>query len=210
MQKPDDSQYKWFQNGNQINETGINLKKKIVEMKKVQFSCEVYNKISNERSDPVVNMCFEPVRKPEINTTCKSSEVFFTCNAAQQADDAQYKWFQNGEVIHNEIKISLIRTISESKNMNFSCEVYNDGSSEKSLSLSHNCVYNILPGIPDELFGISTWIFIAGGGGFLLVLIIIIVCCCVICKKKKKLRENDEEELEYRGAKRSTSSYCSP
>ncbi|MED6252301.1 hypothetical protein ATANTOWER_009889 [Ataeniobius toweri] len=207
-QQPDGAQYKWFQKETlMINETKISLKRKKTENKNLLFSCKVENEISSEKSDPLTNICFDPVKKPEINATCKGSEVIFTCFAAQQPDDARYKWLLNGNEISNETKISLIRTTAESKNLNFSCEVYNEASSENSDSLTHACKGPTFLGLPEKLFGISIWVFIVSGAGFLLLLIIIVVGCCLGCKKKR--REDDDEELQYRPARESSPSYCS-
>ncbi|MED6265238.1 hypothetical protein CHARACLAT_023312 [Characodon lateralis] len=205
-QQPDGARYKWFQNEMlMINKTKISLKRKKTETKNLLFSCTVENEISSEKGDPLTNICFDLVKKPEINVTCKDSEVIFTCFAAQP-DDAQYKWLLNGNEISNETKISLIRTTAESKNLNFSCEVYNEASSENSDFLTHACKGPTFLDLPEKLFGISIWVFIVSGAGFLLLLIIIVVGCCLRCKKKR--RDDDDEELQYRPACAS-SSYCS-
>ncbi|MEQ2263337.1 hypothetical protein XENORESO_006280, partial [Xenotaenia resolanae] len=207
-QQPDGARYKWFQNETLIiNETKISLKRKKTETKNLLFSCNVENEISYEKSDLLTNICIDPVKKPEINATCKDSEVIFTCFAAQQSDDAQYKWLLNGNEISSETKISLIRTTAESKNLNFSCVVYNEASSKNSDSLTHACKGPTFLGLPEKLFGISIWVFIVSGAGFLLLLIIIVVGCCLRCKKKR--REDDDEDLQYRPARESSPSYCS-
>ncbi|KAM4538158.1 uncharacterized protein V3H82_023909 [Fundulus diaphanus] len=207
-QQPDGAQYKWFQSEELMNnETQISVKRRIAEIKNINFSCNVSNEVSSEKSESWTNTCIEPVKTPELNATCSDSEVIFTCIAAQP-DDAQYKWLLNGNVIANETNISLIRGISGSKKMNFSCQVYNEASSENSGSLTHSCEEPNFLGLPKELFGISIWVFIGSGGGFVLVLIIIIIVCCVRCKRKKKIKNNDEEELHLRRAQRS-SPYCS-
>ncbi|KAK5614948.1 hypothetical protein CRENBAI_008524 [Crenichthys baileyi] len=208
-QQPDGARYKWFQNEMLIiNETKISLKRNKTETKNFNFSCKVENEISAEKSDPLTNICFgtDPVKKPEIKATCKDSEVIFTCFAAQQPADARYKWLLNGNEISNETKISL-RTTAESKNLTFSCEVYNEASSENSDSLTHACKGPTFLDLPEKLFGISIWVFIVSGAGFLLLLIIIVVGCCLRCKRKR--REDDDEELQYRPARESSPSYCS-
>ncbi|MEQ2249392.1 hypothetical protein ILYODFUR_028697, partial [Ilyodon furcidens] len=84
LPQPDGAQYKWFQNEMLIiNETKISLKRKKTETKNLLFSCNAENEISSEKSDPLTKICFDPVKKPEINATCKDSEVIFTCFAAQ-------------------------------------------------------------------------------------------------------------------------------
>ncbi|XP_027862515.1 uncharacterized protein LOC114137884 [Xiphophorus couchianus] len=52
-----------------------------------------------------------------------------------------------------------------------------------------------IPGLPDELWGISIWVFVGGGGGIVILLIITAVVCCVQTKRTRKLRLKDEEEL---------------
>ncbi|XP_023185688.1 uncharacterized protein LOC111607678 isoform X1 [Xiphophorus maculatus] len=199
--------YKWLQDGKMIsNATEISMTRKVAETKNLLISCEVGNKVSSETSDSLTHTCIEPVKKPEINASCKDSEVVFTCLAAQQPDDAQYKWLQDGDVVVNETKMSLTINSAESKNMNFSCQVYNQASSEKSVSFSHRCVVSTFLGLPEEIFGVSIWIVIAGGAGLLILIIIIIILCCVQCKKKRG--KNDEAELEYRAGQSSSPAYC--
>lgn len=194
----------------------MSLKRNTAETKKVSYSCEVSNRVSSTKSDPLTHTCVsaDPVKKPQINATCTAPEVIFTCFSAQQTDDVRYKWLQNGTVISNETKISLIRKIAESKDKSFSCEVYNDASSEKSNSFIHQCVDSTFLGLPKEIMGISIWIFIGGGGGVVLVVIIAVIVCCVRCKRKRKMSQNDEEELQrlaaYRAAHPSSPTYCSP
>ncbi|XP_008424436.1 uncharacterized protein LOC103474923 isoform X2 [Poecilia reticulata] len=195
--------YKWFLNDYMIsNETETSMKRKVAETKNLPVSCEVGNKVSSAKSDSLTHTCIEPVKKPEINGTCKDSEVIITCLAPQQPDNAQFKWLQDGEVIVNETEMSLTISSAESKNKNFSCEVYNQASSEKSVSFSHSCVGSTFLGLPVELFGVSIWVYIGGGAGVLVLIIIIIILCCVECKTKR--RKNDEAELEYRAAGRSS------
>ncbi|PWA32290.1 hypothetical protein CCH79_00013147 [Gambusia affinis] len=199
--------YKWLQNGNLIsNATEISMTRKVAETENLLVSCEVGNQVSSATSDSLTHTCIGPVKKPEINVSCKDSEAIFICLAAQQPDDAQYRWLRDGEVVINQTKMSLTMNSVESKNMNFSCEVYNQARSEKSVSLSHRCVVSTFLGLPEELFGISIWIYIGGGAGLLVLIIIIITVCCVRCKKKRG--KNDEAELEYRAGQSSSSAYC--
>ncbi|XP_054881009.1 uncharacterized protein LOC129355448 [Poeciliopsis prolifica] len=201
--KYDTINYKWFQNDSMIsNRTEISMKRKVAETKNLPVSCEVGNKVSSARSDSLTHTCIEPVKRPGINGTCKDSELILTCLAAQQPDDAQYKWLRDGEVVINETKTSLTINSAESKNRNFSCEVYNQASSEKSDYFSHYCGASTFLDILEELLGDDMWFYIAGAAGLLLLIIILIIVCCIRCKKKRG--KNDEAELQYQAGQSSS------
>ncbi|XP_014891942.1 uncharacterized protein LOC106949902 isoform X1 [Poecilia latipinna] len=200
--------YKWFYDDKMIsNGTETSMTRKAAETENLLVSCEVGNKVSSARSDSLTHTCdVKPLKKPEIQGTCKDSEVIITCHAPPLPDNVQFKWFQDGEVIVNETEKSLTINSAESKNKNFSCEVYNQASSKKSDSFSHSCVGSTFLDLPDELFGVSIWVYIGGGAGLLVLIIILIILCCVQCKKKR--RKYDEAELEYRAGNSSSPEYC--
>ncbi|XP_016516267.1 uncharacterized protein LOC103151946 isoform X2 [Poecilia formosa] len=199
--------YKWFYYDKMIsNGTETSMTRKAAETENLLVSCEVGNKVSSAKSDSLTHTCNEPLKKPEIQGTCKDSEVIITCHAPPLPDNVQFKWFQDGEVIVNETEKSLTINSAGSKNKNFSCEVYNQASSKKSDSFSHSCVGSTFLDLPDELFGVSIWVYIGGGAGLLVLIILLIILCCVQCKKKR--RKYDEAELEYRAGNSSSPEYC--
>ncbi|XP_016516268.1 uncharacterized protein LOC103151946 isoform X3 [Poecilia formosa] len=134
--------YKWFYYDKMIsNGTETSMTRKAAETENLLVSCEVGNKVSSAKSDSLTHTCnVKPLKKPEIQGTCKDSEVIITCHAPPLPDNVQFKWFQDGEVIVNETEKSLTINSAGSKNKNFSCEVYNQASSKKSDSFSHSCV----------------------------------------------------------------------
>ncbi|XP_014891945.1 uncharacterized protein LOC106949903 [Poecilia latipinna] len=125
---------------------------KLTNLKKNQaglYTAEVHGKNRMQQDTKSTNLCtLDPVKKPTVNITCLASEVVFTCShdpqpdGINQHDVIQYKWLQDGEVIVDETETSLTRSSAESRDMNFSCEVYNQASSEKSDSFTHGCVSN--------------------------------------------------------------------
>ncbi|XP_037829836.1 carcinoembryonic antigen-related cell adhesion molecule 5 isoform X4 [Kryptolebias marmoratus] len=185
-QQPEDAQFKWLQDGKVINETTNPLEKEASETNGKKSSCEVSNKVSSKTSEPSTHDCLveNPVSKPNIMTECKGSKVIFKCVLDQQHKDVKVKWLQDGKEI-NETTSPLEKEASETKAKHISCEVSNKVSSKTSDPSTHDCLVEILSGIPDELFGISIWFFVAGGGGFVLVLIIIVAVCCVRRKRRR-------------------------
>uniref|UniRef100_A0A3Q3A079 Ig-like domain-containing protein n=1 Tax=Kryptolebias marmoratus TaxID=37003 RepID=A0A3Q3A079_KRYMA len=149
------------------------------------YSCEVFNTDGHQTFTSKTRLCvLEPVSNPKVTTECNESKAIFTCVLGQQPKDAQVKWLQDGKGIR-ETTNPLEKEASETKAKNISCEVSNKVSSKTSDPSTHDCLVEILPGIPDELFGISIWFFVAGGGGFVLVLIIIVTVCCVRRKRRR-------------------------
>ncbi|XP_017289979.3 T-cell surface antigen CD2 isoform X2 [Kryptolebias marmoratus] len=159
------------------------------------YSCEVFDGNGHQTFTSKTHLCvLDPVSKPEVTTECKESKAIFKCVLDQQPKDVQVKWLQDGKGIR-ETKNPLEKKASDTKAQKFSCEVSNKVSSKTSEPSTHDCLVEILPGIPDELLGISIWFFVAGGGGIVLVLIIIVIVCCVRSKRKRSMQLEDEEEL---------------
>ncbi|XP_030602420.1 T-cell surface antigen CD2 [Archocentrus centrarchus] len=130
------------------------------------------------------------VQKPKVTMTCLDSKknVRFTCSVGQ---NEKLEWFMDDKNLTENKKI-LTKVASTVANARFYCKVSNPVSSEISLPVQQNCYE---PSFPDELWGISIWVFVGGGAGVVLVLILIVIICCIQTKRKRRMRLKDEGEL---------------
>ncbi|GAA6225157.1 T-cell surface antigen CD2 [Lates japonicus] len=139
-----------------------------------------------------VYLCvLDPVKKPVVIQKCVKPEfVEFICTVAQPPD-ATLEWFQNDKLM-TEKKKSLRRPANKVEKDLFRCRVSDRFGPKISDAVKQEC---IKPSFPEEIMGISIWVFVGGGGGVVLVLIIIVIVCCVQAKRKKRMQLKDEEEL---------------
>uniref|UniRef100_A0A3Q0S3C1 Ig-like domain-containing protein n=1 Tax=Amphilophus citrinellus TaxID=61819 RepID=A0A3Q0S3C1_AMPCI len=147
-----------------------------------------------------VRLCvLDPVKKPNVTTKCTSSgpenKVEFTCNVHRNDKDITIKWFaddKKNKMAEKEKTAKLLVPAKDVENTRFSCNVSNPVSFEISQPIQQTC-YG--PTFPEELFGISIWVFVGGGAGVVLVLILIVIICCIRAKRKRRMRLKDEGEL---------------
>ncbi|MEQ2249900.1 hypothetical protein ILYODFUR_034384, partial [Ilyodon furcidens] len=112
-----------------------------------------------------------------------------------QPVDVEYEWLRNNEKMGKEKKNFFDMEAAETKADKFVCKVSNKASSETSEPITHNCAKIGFPGLPDEQFGISIWVFVGGGAGFVLLLIIIVSVYYIRVKSKRMTQLRGEEEL---------------
>ncbi|MEQ2310118.1 hypothetical protein AMECASPLE_005632 [Ameca splendens] len=172
---------------------------KLTNLKKDQagvYSPEAFDKDGKSQTTKSTNLCIlDTVKKPKVSATCKDLKVIFQCIPDKQPADVEYEWFRNNEKMVKEKKKAFDMKAADTKADKFACKVSNNASSEASEPVTHNCAKIGIPGLPDELFGISIWVFVGGGAGIVILLIIIVIVCFVQSKRKRKLRLKDEEEL---------------
>ncbi|MEQ2248782.1 hypothetical protein ILYODFUR_022557 [Ilyodon furcidens] len=183
-----------------VNEDGS---LKVTNLKKDQegvYIPEVFDKDGKSQTMKTTYLCIlDPVKKPKVSATCKDLKVTFQCIPDKVSDkqpvDVEYEWLRNNEKMGKEKKNAFDMKAADTKADKFVCKVSNKANSETSEAITHNCAKIGFPGLPDELFGISIWVFVGGGTGIVILLIIIVIVCFVQSKRKRKLRLKDEEEL---------------
>ncbi|XP_018546111.1 T-cell surface antigen CD2 [Lates calcarifer] len=158
-----------------------------------QYTPEVFNAdgTSVKKLKSVYLCVLDPVKKPVLQQKCaKSESVEFICNV-DEPKDVTVQWLQNDNPTDGGKK-SLKRQANKVEKDFFRCNVSNRVSSMISDAVKQECIKS---SFPEEIMGISIWVFVGGGGGVVLVLIIIVIVCCVQAKRKKRMRLKDEEEL---------------
>ncbi|KAK5614947.1 hypothetical protein CRENBAI_008523 [Crenichthys baileyi] len=177
---------------------------KLTNLKKDQagvYTLRFMIKVENPQTTKSTNLCvLDPVKKPKVSATCKDpNDVTFKCIPAKVSDkqpgDVEYEWLRNNKKMGNEKRLSFEMKAADTKADKFVCKVSNKASDETSEPVTHNLAKIGIPGLPDELLGISIWVFVGGGAGIVLLLIIIVIVCFVQSKRKRKLHLKDEEEL---------------
>ncbi|XP_013882449.1 T-cell surface antigen CD2, partial [Austrofundulus limnaeus] len=180
---------------NSLTKNGSFIIKDVKKEQSMIYTYTIFDKDYKQKFTKARHLCvLDPVSKPTLKMECKEPKVIFTCVIGQQPEDRQIHWLKDGEKIEN-TKLTLEIDSSESKLKKFSCQVFNKVSSKTSETLTHNCIKHVVPGIPEEVFGISIWIFVGCGGGVVLVLIIFVIVCCVLRKRKRSMHLKEEEEL---------------
>ncbi|XP_063323912.1 T-cell surface antigen CD2-like [Pelmatolapia mariae] len=174
----------WFMGGEMLEEKGKTLTRVAKDVLNANFSCNVSNPVSSEISPPVQQNCYKPVQKPHVTVNCTGeSEVTFTCSVSQKDNNLEFKWFNE----YNKPQGSgetLTRKTVDVVNTNFFCNVSNSISSEISDPAVQKCSK---PSFPNELFGISIWVFIGGGAGLLILVIVTATVCCVRARRKRRI-----------------------
>ncbi|XP_030602432.1 uncharacterized protein LOC115792150 [Archocentrus centrarchus] len=177
----------WFMDGEKLAENERTLTRAAKDVANTRFSCNVSNAVSFEISLPVQQTCFKhsPVQKPKVTQNCTgTSEVTFTCTVSQKDKYLEFKWFSEDKKLERTGEILTVK-VTDVGNTRFFCNVSNPVSSKISDPAVQNC-FN--PSFPDELFGISIWVFIGGGAGFVLLVIVIVVVCCIWTRRKKRIQ----------------------
>ncbi|KAM9327954.1 uncharacterized protein KZ484_019363 [Pholidichthys leucotaenia] len=133
------------------------------------------------------------VKTPIVTSKCleKNQNVLFTCSVVPN-EDVIYEWLQNKEPIPKEKGKTLKRVNKDIKDNTFQCKVSNKVSSAVSSEVQQQCYK---PAFPNELFGISIWVFVGGGAGLVLLLILIVIICCIQNRRKRHMRLKDEGEF---------------
>ncbi|MED6287209.1 hypothetical protein CHARACLAT_013971 [Characodon lateralis] len=177
---------------------------KLTNLKKDQageYIPEVFDQSGKSRTMKKTYLCImDPVKKPKVSATCKDPNVIFQCIPDKVSDkqpgDVEYEWLRNNEKMVQEKKNVFDMKAADTKADKFVCKVSNKASSETSEPVTHNCAkIEGFPGLPDELFGISIWVFVGGGAAFVLLLIIIVSVYYIRVKSKRMTKLRGEEEL---------------
>ncbi|XP_074520907.1 uncharacterized protein LOC141786088 [Halichoeres trimaculatus] len=139
-----------------------------------------------------VRLCVQDsVKQPKVTVTCKSPQVTFNCS--DKGEDGKVVWSQDGKVLKSTAQFVTFKAedVQEKK---FACTVSNKVSNSTSVAVKQECYE---PGftLPEEIWGINTWIIIGAGGGIALLLLIIVIFCCIRAKRRKRMHIKDEEEL---------------
>ncbi|XP_035984256.1 T-cell surface antigen CD2 isoform X2 [Fundulus heteroclitus] len=160
------------------------------------YTAEVFDEQGKEKTKKTIQLCvLDPVIKPKVETACKDKNVIIKCTPDKPPKDVEYRWIKNGVEMEKETKLSFEVNAAQTKADKFACKFFNKASSEVSDAVTHDCAKTGIPGLPDELWGISIWYYVGGGGGIVLLLIIIVIVCCLQTRRTRKLRLKDEEEL---------------
>ncbi|XP_061571901.1 uncharacterized protein LOC133425203 [Cololabis saira] len=143
-----------------------------------------------------IRVCIQdPVKKPTLKMECvKPDFVKFTCTPGQGDKDLKTQWLKNN-VSEKDTLPTLTRIAQDVEKDSFSCKVSNQVSSKTSSSLTQTCFIDSTFIFPEEVFGISIWIFVGGGGGIVLLLIVLVIICCIRAKRKSRMHLKDEEEF---------------
>ncbi|MEQ2292761.1 hypothetical protein AMECASPLE_026224 [Ameca splendens] len=165
------------------------------------YSPEVFDKDGKSQTTKSTNLCIlDPVKKPKVSATCKDpNDVVFKCIPDKVSDkqpgDEEYEWFRNNEKMVKEKKNVFDMKAADTKADKFVCKVSNKASSETSEPVTHNCAKIGFPGLPDEQFGISIWVFVGGGAAFVLLLIIIVSVYYIRVKSKRMTQLRVSEQV---------------
>uniref|UniRef100_A0A672ITK2 T-cell surface antigen CD2-like n=1 Tax=Salarias fasciatus TaxID=181472 RepID=A0A672ITK2_SALFA len=181
-----------------VDENGSLRLKNLIISQSGTYKPEVFNKDRKaEQNLKTIRLCvIAPVPKPEVNVTCEGSEVTFTCMVPEkdlpQKKDFTVAWYHSGKVIAKMKDWSVTYKAKDVKNDHFSCNISNQASYAGSDSVKQTCDISFFP---EEVLGISIWIFIGGGAGVAVVLIIVVIICCVRARRRKQMQLKDEGEL---------------
>ncbi|KAG7234442.1 hypothetical protein INR49_004776, partial [Caranx melampygus] len=111
----------------------------------------------------------------------------------QMTGDVTYKWLQDGKETTHESKIAKF-TAKQVETSSITCTASNEASQMTSDPVKQKCFKSGFV-FPNEVFGVSIWVIVAGGAGIVIVLILITIVCCIRAKRKRSMRIKDEEEL---------------
>ncbi|XP_076735881.1 uncharacterized protein LOC106676176 [Maylandia zebra] len=174
----------WLMDGEMLEEKGKTLTRVAKDVLNANFSCKVSNPVSSEISLPVQQNCYKPMQKPHVTVNCTGeSEVTFTCSVSQKYNNLEFKWFNEENKLQGSGE-TLTRKTDDVVNTRFFCNVSNSISSEISDPAAQKCSK---PSFPNELFGISIWVFIGGGAGLLILVIVTATVCCVRARRKRRI-----------------------
>uniref|UniRef100_A0A3Q0RPU9 Ig-like domain-containing protein n=1 Tax=Amphilophus citrinellus TaxID=61819 RepID=A0A3Q0RPU9_AMPCI len=140
-----------------VDSTGSLKLTQLMTKNKGRYTPEVHGADGKSAGDlQSTRLCvLDRVQKPTVTMTCLNSKknVRFTCSVGQ---NEKLVWFMDDKNLTDNKKM-LTREASSVANARFYCKVSNPVSSEISVAVQQNCYE---PSFPDELWGISIWVFV--------------------------------------------------
>ncbi|XP_023805008.1 hepatocyte cell adhesion molecule isoform X2 [Oryzias latipes] len=175
-----------------VSANGSLLLKNVGKKDEGVYNPEVFDSDGKTVSLKSMQLCVrEPMKKAEVNVTCKEGKVTFTCNPdPKNADEMKFTWLENNKVLEKKIDRILHMTAVDVQNKKFSCKVSN-----KVSEVTSKAVEPCTSGSAFSWFFDYIWYFVGGGAGVVLLLIIWIIVCCICNRRKRRMRIMDEMEL---------------
>ncbi|XP_029379698.1 T-cell surface antigen CD2-like [Echeneis naucrates] len=138
----------------------------------------------------------EPVPEPKVTFLCDrgKDKIELTCNTAKGLEGVQFAWLQNNKALSQKTKV-LSLGVKNLGTSSFACKITKNSISVTSKAVTAACSTNTGSVFPQEILGVSIWIFVGCGGVIVLLLIIFTIVCCIRARKKHSRLSKDEEEL---------------